>query len=44
MRDGTLVFPAQFKDEKEMPYATIIYSKDRGNSWQIGTGAKSNTT
>jgi sialidase-1 len=44
MEDGTLVFPAQFKDEKEMPHATIIYSKDRGKTWKIGTGAKSNTT
>lgn len=44
LSDGTLVFPAQFKDEKEMPHSTIIYSKDRGQSWNIGTGAKSNTT
>lgn len=44
MDDGTLVFPAQFKDEKGMPYATIIYSKDHGESWSIGSGAKSNTT
>lgn len=44
MQDGTLVFPAQFKDEEGMPYATIIYSKDHGKTWHIGTGAKSNTT
>src|SRR5699024_6707542 len=44
MSDGTLVFPAQFKDEEEMPYSTIIYSKDHGQSWDISTGAKSNTT
>ncbi|MEM7368290.1 MAG: exo-alpha-sialidase [Bacteroidota bacterium] len=44
MRDGTLVFPAQFKDENQMPHSTIIYSKDHGKSWKIGTGAKSNTT
>lgn len=44
MRDGTLVFPAQFKDENEMPHATIIYSKDRGETWEIGQGAKPNTT
>lgn len=44
MNDGTLVFPAQFKDEKEMPHSTIIYSRDRGNTWKIGTGAKPNTT
>lgn len=44
MENGTLVFPAQYKDEEGMPYATIIYSKDHGKTWHIGTGAKSNTT
>lgn len=44
LQDGTLVFPAQFKDENEVPHSTLIYSKDHGKSWQIGTGAKSNTT
>ncbi len=44
MQDGTLVFPAQFKDENQMPYATIIYSRDHGQTWQIGTGAKPDTT
>jgi sialidase-1 len=44
MDDGTLVFPAQFKDENEVPHSTIIYSKDRGETWTIGTGAKSKTT
>ncbi|UCS92060.1 exo-alpha-sialidase [Echinicola marina] len=44
MRDGTLVFAGQFKDENDMPHSTIIYSKDKGETWQIGTGAKSNTT
>lgn len=44
LKDGTLVFPAQFKDENEMPHSTLIYSKDRGKNWTIGTGAKSNTT
>ncbi|MFH5833662.1 exo-alpha-sialidase [Halalkalibaculum sp. DA384] len=44
MSDGTLVFPAQFRDADGMPYSTIIYSKDHGKTWNIGTGAKSNTT
>lgn len=44
LQDGTLVFPAQFKDKDDMPHSTIIYSKDKGKSWSIGTGAKSNTT
>ena len=44
MKDGTLVFPAQFKDKDKMPHSTIIFSKDRGQTWQTGTGARSNTT
>lgn len=44
MRDGTLVFAAQFKDADDMPYATIITSRDHGKTWQCGSGAKSNTT
>lgn len=44
MKDGTLVFPAQYKDEKEMPHSTIIYSMDQGETWEIGLGAKPNTT
>lgn len=44
MADGTLVFAAQYKDEKRIPHSTIIYSKDGGKSWTVGTGAKSETT
>ena len=44
MKDGTLVFSAQFKDSTEMPFSTIIYSRDHGETWHIGTGAKPNTT
>ena len=44
MKDGTLVFPAQFKDNAEMPFSTIIFSRDHGKTWHIGTGAKPNTT
>jgi sialidase-1 len=52
-KNGILVFPAQFKadiGEKALDgrqytcHSTIVFSKDGGNSWQIGTGAKSNTT
>ena len=51
--DGTLVFPAQFKadiGEKALDggqytaHSTIIYSKDGGETWHVGTGAKPNTT
>lgn len=44
MEDGTLVFPAQFKDKDRVPHSTIIYSEDGGESWDVGTGAKSETT
>ncbi|MCE4563086.1 exo-alpha-sialidase [Maribellus sp. CM-23] len=53
LKDGTLVFPAQFKadiGEKSLDggqftcHSTIVYSKDQGKTWHIGTGAKSNTT
>ena len=53
IEDGTLVFPAQFKadiGEKALDggqytcHSTIIYSKDGGETWHIGTGAKPNTT
>ncbi|WP_246581468.1 sialidase family protein [Echinicola shivajiensis] len=44
MRNGTLVFAGQYKDENDMPHSTIIYSEDKGDTWHIGTGAKSNTT
>lgn len=44
MRDGSLVFPAQYRDSTGMPFSTLIYSKNHGQTWQTGTGAKSNTT
>lgn len=44
MRDGALVFPAQYRDSTGMPFSTLIYSKNHGQTWQTGTGAKSNTT
>ena len=47
MQDGTLVFAAQYQDSpsrKRLPHSTIIYSKDHGSSWQIGTGAFDDTT
>lgn len=45
MSNGKLVFAAQYWDEYKMPYATIIYSDDQGNSWKGKIkGPKSNTT
>jgi len=53
MSDGTLVFPAQFKADigakaldggQYTCHSTIVYSRDGGETWNIGTGAKTNTT
>lgn len=47
MRDGTIVFPAQYQDPPErnrLPHSTIIYSKDHGKTWQAGVGALDDTT
>lgn len=44
MSDGTLVFAFQYADSTWLPHSTIIYSKDGGKSWKIGTGARTNTT
>lgn len=47
MSDGTLVFAAQFQDtpeNKRLPRSTILYSRDHGKSWAIGTGAFDDTT
>jgi sialidase-1 len=44
LKNGTLVFPAQFKDENRIPFATIIYSTDHGKTWKTGWGAKPETT
>ena len=49
MRDGTLVFAAQYRaadgpPHLGKPYSTILWSKDRGVTWQLGTGVKIDTT
>lgn len=49
MKDGTLVFAAQFRSADDSPhqgkpFSTLLNSRDRGETWQIGTGAKVATT
>ena len=52
MRDGTLVFAAQYQDPPNpdnqtahrLPHSTILYSKDHGNTWHAGTGVLDDTT
>ncbi|MGL5681611.1 MAG: BNR-repeat neuraminidase N-terminal domain-containing protein [Marinifilaceae bacterium] len=44
MADGTLVFPIQYIDEKKVPNAGVMYSKDGGETWHIHNHARTNTT
>lgn len=47
MRDGTIVFAAQYQDtpeRKRLPRSTILYSRDHGMTWDVGTGAFDDTT
>ena len=44
MKDGTLVFPAQFIDSTRVPNAAIMYSKDHGETWKMHNLARTNTT
>lgn len=37
--DGSLVFPAQFKDAANTPHACFIASSDSGNTWDISPAA-----
>ncbi len=38
MQDGTLAVPLQFRDADDIYSATIIYSRDRGQTWRRGQG------
>lgn len=44
LRDGKLVFAAQYRAADGKPWSTLIWSGDGGNNWTIGTGVKSDTT
>jgi sialidase-1 len=44
LRDGTLVFPTQGRDERGKPFSNITYSKDNGRTWQTSNFAYQNTT
>jgi sialidase-1 len=39
LRDGTLVFPAQFKDAQNVPHSCFIASVDGGTTWKISSAA-----
>lgn len=49
MNDGTLVFAAQYRSAPDgphggRPFSTILWSKDHGETWRLGTGVKVDTT
>lgn len=44
MKDGTLVFPTQGRDENGKPFSNITYSKDGGKTWVSSNPAHNNTT
>ncbi len=44
MKNGHLVFAAQYWDENGKPWSTIVYSKDRGKTWHCGSGVNIETT
>lgn len=44
MEDGTLVFASQFIGSDRIPNSSIIYSKDHGKNWHMGSLARPNTT
>lgn len=39
LNDGTLVFPAQYRDETGMPHSCFIASLDGGENWRISPAA-----
>ena len=44
LRDGTLVFPTQGRDENGHPFSNITWSKDGGKTWTASSPAYHNTT
>ena len=44
MSDGTLVMPTQGRDAEGLPFSNLMWSRDHGKSWTLGTHARSNTT
>ncbi len=43
LRDGTLLFPAQYKDTDNTPHSCYIASSDHGATWKISLPAIPNT-
>ena len=43
MKDGTLVMPTGGRDEKGLPFSSLMWSKDHGKTWTLSSPARSNT-
>lgn len=39
LRDGTLVFAAQYRDAEGAPHSCFLYSRDRGETWTVSPAA-----
>jgi sialidase-1 len=39
LKDGTLIFPAQFKDADAVPHSCFVASQDGGSNWAISPAA-----
>jgi len=37
LRDGTLVIPAQGRDEQDRTFSTLVTSRDHGKTWGVGS-------
>lgn len=44
LRDGTLVFPAQGRNEQGVPFSCLVYSQDHGTTWHVSNPAYSTST
>ncbi len=44
MRDGTLVMPTQGRDAEGLPFSNLMWSRDHGENWTLGTAARHDTT
>lgn len=44
LKDGTLVFPTQGRDEKGVPFSNITWSKDHGKTWHASNPAHKDVT
>lgn len=44
LKDGTLVFPSQGRDENGLPFSNIMWSKDHGKTWEASNPAYSDVT